>query len=547
MTGETVVRNVVTYERVSSEDQRERETIKTQTDALVRHLHAQPDVRIVGRYQDDGISGTIPFAKRPAGGRLLEDAKRGQFSEIWVYRLDRLGRDDIDPLLVRRQFESLGVTVNSVNEGNPNNLMYAIHVALAAEERRAFLSRSVEGMDRAAREGRYTGGIAPFGYRVDGKKPHARLVPDEELFWSDLSAAGLMRRIYQWLGDGWTCVRIAEELNALGVPTAASRSGPGTRVKAVQPRWRAGRIRNMVVNTVYKGEYRYGKRATHRKATIPGQVPALVSPEVWQAAQDALARNRIMPKNTPRTYLLRTVMKCGICGLTYVGTLNRGKVWYRCNGKFVERGPVDGRCPGKGLDATRVEPLIWDDIERFLRDPGPLLDELSPDREVERASALEEAQRITLETQLADLERQQDAAIDLNIHGMLPLEKLQTQIDRINAERESICTRLAQLEPIQKEVTPAIPRDLLDELRERLDQGLTDRERQEIVRLLVGRITVHTEQQDGVSALRLVVDYRFGGIAPDRTVVSAPDGTGSSPRRAIPVPGTSPTRALGKS
>ncbi len=538
MTSQNTERRVVTYERVSSEDQRERETIKTQTEELVRHLASLPDVRIVGRYQDDGISGTVPFAQRPGGARLLRDAAKQGFSEIWVYRLDRLGRDDIDPLVVRRQLEAQGVTVNSVVEGHPDDFMYAILVAVGAQERRTFLGRSISGMDRAAREGRYTGGIAPFGYRVEGKKPSARLVPDEETFWSDLSAADLMRRIYQWLSDGWTCVRIAQELNSLGVPTAASRSGPGTRVKAVQPRWRAGRIRNMVVNSVYKGEYHYGKRATRRKETIPGQVPALVSPELWQAAQDTLARNRLMPKNSPRTYLLRTVMRCGICGLTYVGTTNRGKVWYRCNGKFIERGPIDGRCPGKGLDATRIEPLVWGDIERFLRAPGAMLDELSPDLEVEQAAALHEAERITLQTQLTDLERQHDAAIDLNIRGMLPLEKLQDQIDRINAEREALNVRFARLAPVETAVPPPIPPDLVEELRKRLDGGLTAAERQEIVRLLVAGITVHTETLDGVSQLRLVVEYRFGGSAHDCTVVSTPDGRGSSPLRGGTEPGT---------
>src|SRR3546814_10366762 len=98
--------------------------------------------------------------------------------------------------------------------------MYAILVAVGAQERRTFLGRSISGMDRAVREGRYPGGIAPFGYRVEGKKPNARLVPDEEMFWSNLSAADLMRRIYGWLGEGWTCVRIAKELNTLEIGRA---------------------------------------------------------------------------------------------------------------------------------------------------------------------------------------------------------------------------------------------------------------------------------------------------------------------------------------
>lgn len=78
MTNTTATRRVATYERVSSEDQRDRETIKTQTDELARQLRQQPDVQLIERYSDDGISGTIPLAERPTGGRLMRDAAAGR-------------------------------------------------------------------------------------------------------------------------------------------------------------------------------------------------------------------------------------------------------------------------------------------------------------------------------------------------------------------------------------------------------------------------------------------------------------------------------------
>ncbi len=77
-------RRVVTYERVSSEDQRERQTIKTQTEELARRLQQEPGVELVDRYVDDGVSGTIPMSGRTAGRRLLEDAARGRFDEVCV-------------------------------------------------------------------------------------------------------------------------------------------------------------------------------------------------------------------------------------------------------------------------------------------------------------------------------------------------------------------------------------------------------------------------------------------------------------------------------
>ena len=72
----TTMRRIVTYERVSSEEQRERATIKTQQAELTVELSRDPDVRLVTRYIDDGVSGTIPMALRPAGKRLLADPGR---------------------------------------------------------------------------------------------------------------------------------------------------------------------------------------------------------------------------------------------------------------------------------------------------------------------------------------------------------------------------------------------------------------------------------------------------------------------------------------
>ena len=144
MTTETATRRVATYERVSSEDQRERETIKTQTDELARSLSLQPDVTFVERYADDGVSGTIPLAERPAGGRLMRDAATGRFDELHVYKFDRLGRDAVDLLVVRRRFLELGIRVRSVVEGEPDLLGYDVQAVVADHARRDFLRRSAD-------------------------------------------------------------------------------------------------------------------------------------------------------------------------------------------------------------------------------------------------------------------------------------------------------------------------------------------------------------------------------------------------------------------
>lgn len=250
----TALRRVATYARVSSDDQAERGTIQTQIGEIERRLASMADIDVVERYVDDGVSGTIPLGEREAGRRLMADAAAGRFDELHVYAPDRLGRDFIDLATVRRQLERLGIRLITVLAGEPDLLSFDIQAAVADHARRAFLKLTTAGMDRAAREGRYCGGVRPYGYRVEGVRPHGRLVPDATPVWGDWTATDVVRHIYRRLAlDDWSCKRVADELNALGVPTYGDRFGPGVRGKRTRGIWRSGRIRNMVVLPMYRG------------------------------------------------------------------------------------------------------------------------------------------------------------------------------------------------------------------------------------------------------------------------------------------------------
>ena len=245
---------IATYARVSSDEQRDRHTVLNQRSALSRRLSSEPGLAVFRHYEDDGVSGTVPLEDRPAGGALARDARAGRFSQIWVVRADRLGRDAFELLRIWRVFESIGVALRATDENIDDPFYFDIHAVIAANERRKFLERSAEGMNRAASEGRYTGGIVPLGYRVSGDRGTRRLVPDDSLMWDALSAADVVRRIYHHLAvDGWTCPRIADVFNSLGIPTAYRRDGRGVRGRRTQGLWRSGHIRNLVVNPVYKG------------------------------------------------------------------------------------------------------------------------------------------------------------------------------------------------------------------------------------------------------------------------------------------------------
>ena len=75
--------------RTSSEEQKQRQTIDRQREALRDLLVRYPDCEVTGDYEDEGVSGTIPLEERPAGKRLLADAKAKRFDTVVVLSLDR--------------------------------------------------------------------------------------------------------------------------------------------------------------------------------------------------------------------------------------------------------------------------------------------------------------------------------------------------------------------------------------------------------------------------------------------------------------------------
>lgn len=103
------------YARVSTDEQRDKQSIETQVEFATRYadLHGIKDIVF---YKDDGVSGGVPCAERPEGARLLADAKAGKIDLLLIYRVDRLSRSLLDLLRTSEALEELGVTLRSMTE-----------------------------------------------------------------------------------------------------------------------------------------------------------------------------------------------------------------------------------------------------------------------------------------------------------------------------------------------------------------------------------------------------------------------------------------------
>lgn len=177
------------YIRVSTHEQADGTSPATQ-EATVRALGAT-DV-----FRDEGVSGSVPLADRPAGARLLAALRPGD--TVVAAKLDRLFRSALDALDTVEKLKARGVGViladmgpTPVTENGAAKLFFSMLAAFAEFERDRIRERIANGKVAKRAAGGHTGGTAPFGYRKVGAGKAAMLEPVAE----EQAAIGRMKEL----------------------------------------------------------------------------------------------------------------------------------------------------------------------------------------------------------------------------------------------------------------------------------------------------------------------------------------------------------------
>jgi len=325
-----------------------------------RRIADQLGFEVIEEFIDEGTSGTIPVDSRPGSRDLMRNLC--SFDVLLVYRLDRLSRSAADLAEFLQRFNASRIEVWSVADlPIPARILtdqIADIAAFAESERSAIRQRMHNGIRRAAEKGKWISGPIPFGYDLDA---YGALTPSARVV-AGMTEAELARSVFERVAAGSSTIKEARRLNDLEV-------FPGRRYshKTITMRrknWLPSRINAMVRNPLYKGTHIFD----HSMGPIERKVAALVSPSLWQAAQDGIARNRSGTNRPRRDYLLKGLVFCDDCGCRFGGTTsgwgNSRVPFYRCAGALgvMEPDPAQ-RCVAKPIRAVALERLVWTDCE----------------------------------------------------------------------------------------------------------------------------------------------------------------------------------------
>ena len=243
---------VYTYTRVSTAMQIDGYSLDAQKARMKAYADFN-DYQIVGEYEDAGKSGKS-IEGRASFCRMMDDIKSGKdgVSYVLVFKLSRFGRNAADVLSTLQVMQDFGVNLICVEDGidsskDAGKLMISVLSAVAEIERENIRVQTMEGRIQKAREGRWNGGFAPYGYRlVDG-----RLEINEE-------EAPAIRTIFdQYVNTNMGATGLAKYLENHGIHKIQRQNGKN-------PLFAASTIQKILKNPVYCGKIAFGRRRTEK-------------------------------------------------------------------------------------------------------------------------------------------------------------------------------------------------------------------------------------------------------------------------------------------
>lgn len=505
------------YARVSSDRQKEKHTIASQTAALIEYAQTHGyTVPAEWVFQDEGYSGATLV--RPGLESLRDLAAEGQIAVALIYSPDRLSRKYAYQVLLSEELSRCGVELiflkAPVGSTPEDQLLVQFQGMIAEYERAQIAERCRRGKKHMAQQG----GVnvlsgAPYGYRYVRKSDTAAA------FYEVVEAeAKVVRMVFEiYTQQGLSINAIARLLNERQV---ATRTGKG--------RWERSTVWGMLRNPAYRGTACYGKteqrprqrvtRPLRQRQALPSRtvggherprgewievpVPALVSAEMFALAQEQLEKNlRHSPRRTIEPTLLQGMLVCEQCGYglyrTSTHTSKQKLNYYRCIGSDGYRrlnGPV---CTNRPIRQDYLDGFVWKEIIRLLDDPQLIQAEIDRRQQAARSADPLRKREEELRREQARVEKTSERLVIAYQEGLVTLAQLRQRMPALQKQTQAVESELKSLKMAVLDEAKYLQLaeslgSFRSKLRARAD-SLETAVRQQILRLVVKEVLIGTD------------------------------------------------------
>lgn len=500
---------VTFYARVSTDKDEQLNSLDNQIHYYEELIRKNEAWTFVPGYIDEGLSG-ISTKKRENFHRMVEDGKNGDFDLIITKEITRFARNTLDSIQYTRELLSNGVAIffqsdniNTLDEDS--ELRLTIMSGIAQDELRKLSSRVKFGHQQAIKSGVVIGNSRIFGY----KKENKRLVIDEK-------EAPMVRELFElYATDQYSMKQIEGIFWNNGY-----RNLNGNRIAH-------STMANMIANPKYKGYYVGNKvkvvdMFTKKQKFLPPEewvmfkdetgeiVPAIVSEELWEKANEILRRRSEDVKNRQgicnHPNLLTGKLFCTCCGEPYYRRESK-KVYGPNNSKWVCSGKIKNgadTCASFPIYESEIKPILYEVFQDTKADADALAAEYIQ-------MYTEMTDHNTLPSQIAEQRKIIDNAnkkksklLQLSVDGMIAdidfkhmtaqsnkeIEEAERQIQELNSQLETSDEFRKKIDAIKKTLAAA-QRDAA--------QGIISKE---FVERYIDKILV-TPEEDGSMTLNI--------------------------------------------
>jgi len=515
-------KRVAIYARVSTSRQAQAQTIGQQLERLLAHTQAQGwTVAATHVFRDDGYSGAS--LRRPGLERLRDRAAAHELDLVLLTAPDRLARHYVHQVLLLEELRGAGCDVQFVDRpmsDDPHDqLLLQVRGAVAEYERTLIAERMRRGRLAKLKAGLLLPWTRPpYGYRVDPERPR-----DPSGVRLDAAEAAAVREMFTWYAEEASSMyRLATKLQDHGVPAPRGHW-----------RWNVATLRGILSNPSYAGqvwagrERRRGPSAGGMSAARPARsprsrrgvpradwvaaavIPAIVPLALFERVQAKLARNQQFASrhNTVHPYLLRTLVRCGRCGLACRGVHHAtGHAYYVCRGTLPAiQSCRDAKCPARWAPAPALDALVWADLCALVSEPARVTQALERAHGGHWLPQELAARRDGLRRGVASLAQQQERLTDAYLAGVVALDEYRRRRGDLEQRADAVGAQLQQLEAeATRHGEVAGLAASAEALCTRVRAGLaaaTFAERRQLVELLVEAVVV----ADGDVEIRYVV------------------------------------------
>lgn len=314
-------KKVAIYIRVSTTYQIDRDSLPMQRKDLAAYSELVLGISDYEIFEDAGYSGKN--TDRPAFQEMMQRTRKGEFSHILVWKIDRISRNLLDFAEMYEELQELRVTFVSKNEQFDTSTaigeaMLKIILVFAELERNMTSERVTAAMISRANNGQWNGGRVPFGYDYDPEKKEFSIREDEE------KICQLLKKDYL---ESKSLTHTARFLNESGYKTRA------------EAEWSPTAVWIIASSPFYAGIYRYNryKGVEHRVENpeeewvlVPDHHPAIFTLEEHEAMLQLLKKNLRSfenpigrPHGTDNIHLFSGIVYCGKCGSKMTSTPGR--------------------------------------------------------------------------------------------------------------------------------------------------------------------------------------------------------------------------------